>query len=267
MTEMYHVTVGKTAIFDTADVLRKTELAPPAVTPEEIPIDPLLLSDDSDEATENENQSSSPEPSSNDSQYSSASNNIEQRIMEEKLDRIQWKYGEKIHGAVIYAMEKKYPLLSDIIERTKELVIEERLRQHENIIKRTIKNYQQLDFYQEFINRRRRRKNGPSVSAKRTFEQNKSIPLLMEITPVAFWVGHSGQFRRQMEIEGDQNEDPEILFRSYDEALEVLRDPIAQEYGSFIDVDMLLTDLEGLVYKSPPPQQQSTKRGRQLRKN
>jgi hypothetical protein len=96
--------------------------------------------------------------------------------MEEKLDRIQWKYGEKIHGAVIYAMEKKYPLLSDIIERTKELVIEERLRQHENIIKRTIKNYRQLDFYQEFINRRRRRKNGPSVSAKRTFEQNKSIP-------------------------------------------------------------------------------------------
>lgn len=98
-------------------------------------------------------------------------------------------------------------------------------------------------------------------------------------------VGHSRQFRRQIEIEGDQNEDPEILFRyviapeilthficsdmqiQYDEVLEVLRDPIAQEYVSFIDVDMLLTDLEGLVYKSPPPQQQSTKRGRQLRKN
>lgn len=103
---------------------------------EEIPIDPQLLLHNAGMNTSTEEHESlcwatTSESFGNNNENASAGtahNDSDESILEGKLNRIKWKYGEKTHDAVVYAMEKKYPLLSNVIERIKELAIEECLR-------------------------------------------------------------------------------------------------------------------------------------------
>lgn len=87
-----------------------------------------------------------------------------------------------------------------------------------------------------------------------------------------------------MEKEGDSNEDPEMILREviapeilthmisadmgvdYDDALVLLRDPEAREYGSYIYSDWMFSDLEGLVYPKPSKKIAVSQAGMRTRK-
>lgn len=63
------------------------------------------------------------------------------------MDKISITHGEHITDALKHAIQHKYPSLCWLREASTDSSIEDRVRQLENIICRTIDSYQSLDFY------------------------------------------------------------------------------------------------------------------------
>lgn len=63
------------------------------------------------------------------------------------MERIARKHGLSIADAITHAIEHQFPPLNQIQEASTNSAIEDRVRQLENVILRTIDTYRTLDFY------------------------------------------------------------------------------------------------------------------------
>lgn len=97
------------------------------------------------------------------------------------MERIGRNHGQHIVDALQHATLHKYPSLAWLREASTSSAIEDRVRQLENVILRTIDSYQTLDFYDSHKQRLAMQAGlvvGPRMSiSEHAFNENLQVPV------------------------------------------------------------------------------------------